>query len=210
MNIDNFYRRIEDLLWHQACLDGSMDSTVLSEQEYLEKALIEVCTTDPVTHLPNYHSFMDSLAREKKRMEREHTALALIMLEVDFPQTKKSIRTDCYLRKIAHVLCCAKKRPADLVACRQSSKFYILLPNTDISGSIYVERRIRSLIHALGISEAQVLSSDRTCFKLFLGSACIFHSRNNTSEELISKAESSLLNAKEENCNLMIYADTIF
>lgn len=114
---------------------------------------------DGLTGLANRRRFDEFLAQEWRRAIRNQTALALVMLDVDFFKRYNDhyghLAGDACLRQVAGVLRAATQRPGDLAARYGGEEFVCLLPETDTAGAWLVAERIKADLAALGLPHAQ-------------------------------------------------------
>ncbi|MFM7887897.1 MAG: diguanylate cyclase domain-containing protein, partial [Pseudanabaena sp.] len=118
--------------------------TLLQEANAKLEQLVNV---DSLTQLANRRCFDEYLKQEWQRLVRERQPLSLIMCDIDFfknyNDTYGHIAGDDCLRKVSCLIKQSVHRPADLVARYGGEEFVLVLPNTDIEGSIQVSEVIR-------------------------------------------------------------------
>ncbi|WP_335160361.1 diguanylate cyclase domain-containing protein [Nostoc sp.] len=90
-------------------------------------------------------------------------------------------------------------RPADLVARYGGEEFSVLLPNTDLAGSIKVAQNIQQAIHDRAIPHAQ--SDVKDIVTLSLGITCVIPTYDIKPDTLIASADKALYNAKQKGCD---------
>lgn len=118
----------------------------LQRVDELNRALAELATTDSLTGLRNRRAFDHSLALELAIVERHHSPLSLLMLDVDhFKRINDRLGHDAgdqVLQMIGQVLS-AGARVIDIVARVGGEEFAVLLPNTGAQGALEVAERMR-------------------------------------------------------------------
>lgn len=111
---------------------------------------------DQLTQVAARHQFDATLQMEWKRALREHSPIALILIDLDYfkvyNETYGQAEGDLCLQKVAAVLREVIQRPADLVARYGGEEFVVLLPQTDLSGATFVAETIRLQVAALEIA----------------------------------------------------------
>jgi diguanylate cyclase (GGDEF)-like protein len=114
-------------------------------QQQLEAAnqeLLRLVSMDGLTQVANRRRFDEYLDQEWRRMVREQLPLALILCDIDFFKSYNDTyghqAGDRCLQQVAQTLQTAIQRPADLVARYGGEEFAFLLPNTEVSGALYI------------------------------------------------------------------------
>lgn len=126
---------------------------VLKEKERLASELASaseklenLALADSLTHLANGRAFQGSLARDVARADRQATAIAILIVDIDDLKLINERCTqdagDAALLAVAQILVQAT-RVSDLVARLGSDEFALILPNTDVPGAHVVAERIR-------------------------------------------------------------------
>lgn len=153
----------------------------LKERHRAQKALKEanlalerLAGLDGLTQIANRRRFDEVLQEERKRLSRSKTAIALILLDVDFfkrfNDTYGHPSGDKCLQTIPRTMSANVYRPADMAARYGGEEFAVLLPETDAVGARFVAQRIRSAIHNLKIPHAT--SEAAPYVTVSLGGAC--------------------------------------
>lgn len=124
-------------------------AAVVLEHTRLYRKLETEATTDGLTGLYNYRYFMDALRREIKRAGRFGEPFAVVMLDVDnlkeYNDANGHLGGSSALCEVGHLLK-ADAREIDIVAKYGGDEFSLILPNTDIQGSIvFAERLLRRI-----------------------------------------------------------------
>jgi diguanylate cyclase (GGDEF)-like protein len=121
-----------------------------AELELRNQELDRQAHTDGLTGVHNRRHLDELLAKETARAVREHTPLALAMIDVDFFKRYNdhyghAAGDDC-LRMIARELTRTVNRPGDLVARFGGEEFAILMPNTGADGAQVVAEAARRAV----------------------------------------------------------------
>ncbi|WP_052360231.1 GGDEF domain-containing protein [Solidesulfovibrio alcoholivorans] len=160
-------------------------------------------STDALTGIANRRRFDETLEREYASHVRLKAEMSLILLDVDFFKLYNDHyghqQGDECLRRIAGVLSGCAKRPSDLVARYGGEEFVCILPDTDISGAIYVAECIRQSVMKQAIPHARSEISDRVTVSLGVTSLRC-HSETSPAH-LLEQADRYLYRAKNAGRN---------
>jgi diguanylate cyclase (GGDEF)-like protein len=107
-----------------------------------------LASVDPLTGLSNRRTFDERLDDELRAAAREKTPLALLMIDVDdfkrYNDTHGHMAGDDALRIVADATRVVTSRPRDMAARFGGEEFVIVLPGTDLDGSLTVAERVRN------------------------------------------------------------------
>lgn len=162
--------------------------------------LEELASLDPLTHLPNRRMFDSKLTEEWKRAQRGGSALAVLMIDIDyfkrFNDNYGHGAGDACLHRVAQILSDQCARVGDFVARYGGEEFIVILPNTDTEGAITVGERLRKRIEAARIPHAY--SEASPYISISLGCASAYPGLDKgTPTGLITAADNRLYKAKE-------------
>jgi diguanylate cyclase (GGDEF)-like protein/PAS domain S-box-containing protein len=161
---------------------------------------------DGLTQVANRRCFDSYLNQEWNRLTREQVPLGLILCDVDFFKVYNDLyghqAGDLCLQKVAATLQESIKRPADLVARYGGEEFAIILPNTNIQGSVEVAEAMKSNLRALQIVHEG--SQTERYITLSFGVASIIPIAHQSSSILLTAADSALYQAKKLGRNRII------
>lgn len=108
--------------------------------------LRRLTAVDSLTGIANRRAFEEAMALEWRRMMRHHTALSLLMIDVDyfkrFNDSYGHVAGDRCLRDVAQALAKRARRAGELAARYGGEEFAVLLPHTDIAAA----RRVGELM----------------------------------------------------------------
>jgi diguanylate cyclase (GGDEF)-like protein len=128
---------------------------LLFELERARGGLLQMATHDSLTQVYNRHYFMQCLANEVARAERDGGPLSLLMIDAD---EFKAINDryghalgDDVLREVARA-CMATLRPYDVLARYGGEEFVVLMPATSLAQACDIAERIRATVAALRIA----------------------------------------------------------
>ena len=206
-----------DLGAHQ-CVQLPIDYCVLSARirsavalsrqiRKLEKSneeLLQLASTDALTHVYNRRHFLAQSNTEFARAKRYGRELSIIMIDID---EFKSVN-DRYghaagdLALISLAECCRKAvRESDIIGRLGGEEFAICCPEADISGAKIIAERLRtaceeSLLH---------YQNHAFCITISLGITNIEH-HDKTIEKVMQRADTLLYKAKEagRNCSVIM------
>jgi adenylate cyclase len=158
---------------------------------------------DELTQLANRRAFNEALEREWSRCWRSHTALSIILCDVDYfklyNDTYGHLKGDECLRQVAKALKKTAARPTDLVARYGGEEFVILLSNTDCHGALKVAESIRVAVMSLQLPHSGSKVSEFVT--LSLGASTVIPSGSLLPESLVNTADLGLYEAKSKGRN---------
>lgn len=175
-------------------------------QVELEKQNIELLhlsQMDGMTGMVNRRHFDEKILIESKRAIRNKTPLGLIMLDIDhfklYNDSYGHLQGDECLIEIAKNIREQAKRPADLVARYGGEEFVLLLPETDMAGTLKVANDIRQAVERLEIPHQSSLTSEYVTVSL--GAFNCIPGPEDTPEKLLQQTDIFLYQAKETGRN---------
>ena len=181
----------------------------LDENRRLQDELRALTITDPVTGLHNRRHFDIVCATEWERARRDQRPLTVLFIDVDYFKSYNDCHghragDDC-LALVGKAVGQSLQRPADLAARYGGDEFVVLLPVTDTDGALDVAQRVLGAIAALDIPHGaspfgRVTSS--------IGVAQVVPGPNNTSQELLERADRALYAAKQAGRNRVMATPT--
>ena len=152
---------------------------------------------DGLTGLGNRRQFDTALAREHGRAQRDHTSLALLMLDADhfkaFNDTYGHQAGDDCLRAVAGALQAAVHRPGDMAVRYGGEEFAVLLPHTDEAGAVVVADGIHARVAEIGTVHA---GSPHGFVSVSIGAAVLRPTLETEADDLVRAADRALYAAK--------------
>lgn len=177
-------------------------SVVNEEVAKMNEELQRLTLVDGLTGIANRRCFDEFLAREWQRGLRWQKPISLIMADIDFfkifNDTYGHLQGDECLKTIAAALSANIKRPTDLVSRYGGEEFAIILPDTDVSGAIFIAEHIRSKVAELQIENRKVPGGVVT---VSLGAASLIPESVHSPATLIAQADKALYAAKSAGRN---------
>ncbi|WP_219115693.1 diguanylate cyclase [Janthinobacterium sp. UMAB-56] len=178
------------------------------ELEGINETLSRLASQDGLTGLANRRHFDESLMGEFNRARRGESLLGLVMIDVDYFKQYNDIyghvAGDECLRKIGKVVTYSMRRPGDLAARYGGEEMVVLLPGTDLAGTLAVAENIRLAIQSLEIEHA---GNPLGVVTVSIGVEAFspIHLENQAIE-LVEAADKALYKAKESGRNQVCHA----
>lgn len=188
-----------------ANLEAAQQETLASniKLEQANQELQKAAYLDGLTGLYNRRFFDSCLLNEWQRNQRAKTALALLMLDVDFFKRYNDgyghLQGDDCLKKVAGIVQKSVKRPGDMVARYGGEEFAVILPGTDLAGAMQVADTILQ-----SVREAQLVhafSDVAPTVTMSCGVAAIIPQAGYSIASLVSAADQALYTSKEKGRN---------
>lgn len=165
--------------------------------------LENLSTTDGLTGVANRRRFDEYLESEWRRASRSGTPLSLILLDIDdfkrYNDQYGHLAGDDCLRRVAGVVASIVRRPGDLVCRFGGEEFACILPQTTLTGAVSVASLIVMEVEKLGIMHE--CSRGGKYVTISSGVATLVPGTNQTTLELIKKADEFLYEAKNQGRN---------
>ena len=176
---------------------NEMAQQILQENVTLQRE----SSIDTLTHIANRKYFDQRLEQEFKRALREHTTMALVIVNLNefhaFNELYGRTEGDKALKKVAQALIKQCNRPSDMVARVNSDEFFILLPNTKMPEEI--AKRCLGAINSLQIPHDNSVTSN--ILMASVGCASVEAKESVQMLELVTAAKESLKQAKKHERN---------
>jgi len=175
--------------------------TQLKMIEYI-RTIEKLCMLDALTGLPNRRGFDTRMNVEWGRSYREKKTLGLIMLDIDkfkiYNDTYGHPQGDILLQAVADVINKTLNRPADFASRWGGEEFMILLPDTDLEGTVKIAEKLR-----INVKDTIVPCTDgiNTSTTISLGADAIIPEDDDSSGEFIAGIDKLLYAAKNNGRN---------
>ncbi len=171
------------------------------EKQYLLKHFRRMALIDSLTQISNRRHFDEILSQEIRASERNGHPLSVILIDVDFfkklnDSLGHQVGDDC-LVALAKVLTSIANRPRDLAARYGGEEFVILLPDTDLDGSLIIAEKLKQ-----GLADIKLLHPDSEVSGWVTVSQGVCQWQDGMKlEPLMSRADKLLYQAKSEGRN---------
>lgn len=180
---------------------------MINESIELRYELERTSLFDGLTRVSNRRHFEQHFDEEWRRARRNHTELAVILIDVDHFKAYNDYYGhqggDEALIAVGQILKGSVKRARDMVARYGGEEFAAILPDTDLEGAKVVAEAMlegfsrEHIPHATSPTAKHLTAS--------LGVAVCLVERHISSNELVVAADQALYNAKEAGRNRIIY-----
>lgn len=184
---------------------------IFKMNEILAKIQIKrLSLTDQLTGLANRRLMDDIFRKEWSRCRRDKKPLGVLMADVDFfksfNDTYGHQAGDECLRQVGQVFKDMARRSGDLAARYGGEEFLMILPDTNLSGTIKIADEIRTAIERLQITNR---TGRNKVLTVSLGAASETPSSNGSIQSLIKAADAALYKAKLEGRNRVAFAKDV-
>jgi diguanylate cyclase (GGDEF)-like protein len=186
-------------------LEALLLALALADRNRAMSALIAL---DGLTGIANRRSFDGAMSRAWDRSRRSHTALGVLMIDVDhfkrYNDTHGHQAGDEILRRVAGGVQEAVLRPDDVAARYGGEEFAIVLPLAEGEASRLVGERVRQNVRALAIPYPEAPSGVVT---VSVGVASTRPAESGMGpSELLASADAALYQAKREGRDRVVLA----
>lgn len=145
----------QELITTQQALNTELDTMVRQRTEELEAAnerLVELSTVDGLTGLRNRRYFDEGLEREYRNAFRNKLSIGILIMDIDHFKSVNDTYGhpfgDLCLKEMSEIARTSVRRPHDIVARYGGEEFVVLLPNTDLAGTLHIASVIRDRVKA--------------------------------------------------------------
>lgn len=174
---------------------------VFMAKERADQANLRLASQDPLTGAANRRALMQALETELARASRQHTPLALLMVDIDHFK-----RVNDHYGHLAgdHVLR-QRLRAPDVLGRYGGEEFMVLLPGTGLHGAAQLAEHLRQAVQAAPCE----WQGQRIPFTVSIGVAASADTPadpSRTSEALLQAADQALYRAKDDGRNRVALA----
>lgn len=183
------------------------DITERIKVEYKLKAenrkLEQLAMVDSLTGVANRRTFDYILSKEWSRGLRSRLPLGMLFIDIDYFKLYNDLyghqQGDEALRMVASILKSSLGRSGDLIARYGGEEFAVILPETDLEGSVWVGHTLREQILSAKLPhKGSPIGANLT---ISVGCASQVPSRDVSADELVLAADRALYAAKEKGRN---------
>lgn len=176
---------------------------LLYDLEAARAKLLQAATIDAVTQINNRNYFVTRFALEVTRAQREHTPLALALIDLDhFKNINDSLghtAGDLVLKDVAQAIR-GVVRPYDVVARYGGDEFVLLMPGITTSHACAIADRIRDTVACLDVHGSQ--SALKTTVSVGISSLAA----REDGGSFMERADAALYQAKQTGRNRWVCA----
>jgi len=166
---------------------------------------------DGLTGISNRRSYDEALEREWRKIQRNASRLAVIMIDIDefkaYNDNYGHGAGDECLRKVAGAIKSAVQRPGDFVGRYGGEEFVVLLPECDQEGVLKVAEKIRRRVNGLNIPHAFSTTTDHVTVSL--GCESMQYETGTSSADFLRKVDQALYSAKEQGRDRVVAATNV-
>jgi diguanylate cyclase (GGDEF)-like protein len=194
--------------YHRNFLDTLLNQvSMVAANSLLHRSIREMARTDGLTGLLNHRTFMEKLAEEHKRIDRDPRPFSILLVDIDFFKRVNDAYGhpvgDVALTRVAEVL---KEvvRGSDFVARYGGEEFAAGMVDTDSRGAHQMAERVRKIV------EDTVITVGRAVFKITLSiGVASFPVDSAKVEDLVGLSDEALYHAKRTGRNrVSLYKDS--
>ncbi len=172
--------------------------------------LKQLAAFDSLTQLSNRRRFEQILQKEWRRLSRERSPLGLIICEIDYfllyTETYGHLSGEFCLQLLADAVRQAIKRPADIAFRYSAEAFALLLPHTDLAGTLHVARMIQH--NVIGLDLEHKTSPVAQTLTLSMGTSSLVPRTDLQHQLLVELAQYALNQAKTNGYNQIMAANS--
>lgn len=172
----------------------------ISERFKAEKLLVELATTDPLTHLYNRRHYFELAEREIARAKRYQRPLSCIMIDIDYFKEINDAFGHLFGDKVLQGMvsrCQETIREVDIFARYGGDEFIMLLPEADLDHGKQLADRL-----CIDFRDRPLLSNGKEISTtLSLGVASMNGDDSLTLDSLLNRADEALYDAKRRGRN---------
>ncbi|MDO6541828.1 GGDEF domain-containing protein [Photobacterium sanguinicancri] len=176
------------------------------ENNRLMRKLSDMAARDQLTDIHNRRFFEYELDKQFQRTKRTQSELGLVMIDIDhfknYNDKLGHVEGDKCIRTVAKVIQQSLKRSTDSVSRYGGEEFVVLLPNTDLAGTLQVVKRIKTNL----ANKAMVHPDSNTCEWVTVSQGIAQWRQHIGPESLIKEADSYLYKAKQLGRNQYYYS----
>ncbi len=200
--LNNLFSQVSERNKTLLKLNESLEEKVAARTEELSKVnahLERLSLTDALTGLPNRRDAMRQLSLVWKEAVQSDLSLVCIMIDADHfkevNDTYGHAAGDRVLQELAATLQ-HSFRNDDIVCRLGGDEFFVICPNTDLDGGVYIAELVR-----MKVSELRVATGGKSWHGSISVGVAAHNSNSTTYEELVQMADAAVYTAKRDGRN---------
>jgi diguanylate cyclase (GGDEF)-like protein len=187
--------------YHKNFLDTLLNQVAMVlDNSILHRSIRDMARTDGLTGLLNHRTFMEKLAEEYKRLDRDPRPFSLLLMDIDkFKNVNDKYGHpvgDVAIKTVARVLK-DTARGSDFVARYGGEEFAVGMVDTDSKGAEQMGERIRTILEKTPVTR---VSDGELRVTISIGVSS-FPSDTTNSAALVTMADNALYHAKRTGRN---------
>jgi two-component system cell cycle response regulator len=187
--------------YHRNFLDTLLNQvSMVLDNSILHRSIRDMARTDGLTGLLNHRTFMEKLAEEYKRLDRDPRPFSLLLMDIDkFKNVNDKYGHpvgDVAIKTVARVLK-DTARGSDFVARYGGEEFAVGMVDTDSKGAEQMGERIRTILEKTPVTR---VSDGELRVTISIGVSS-FPSDTTNSAALVTMADNALYHAKRTGRN---------
>lgn len=180
-----------------------------AELTRINNKLERLATHDGLTGLANRRLLDDRLLHEWHSLKREEKPLSVIMCDIDYFKSFNDYyghqKGDTCLIEVAKAIRTCLHQPDDVAGRYGGEEFLIILPNTDIQGSMSVAAKIKETLADMALAHAKSNVAEHVT--LSFGVASVVPKEGIDPERIVSFSDEALYQAKRHGRNRICTPD---
>lgn len=177
----------------------------IEKRKLVERQLYDISRRDSLTSLFNRRYFDEVLETELGRAYRGHTALSLVMLDVDYFKEYNDhyghVAGDNCLIEVAQLIEQQANRKGDLVARYGGEEFAVILPGIDANGALAFAQRLQTYIEQKKLEHSATKLTTLKSVTISAGVTTVIPLMKHSPDKIIEQADTALYQAKKEGRN---------
>ncbi len=176
----------------------------IKELEHELMQISELVREDQLTGALNRRGLDETIDRELKRADRNHSPLSVALLDIDnFKKLNDALGHQAGDRALTHLINVIKEtlRPTDAVGRYGGEEFVIILPDTDLEAAIEAMQRLQR-----DLTKKFFLHNNERILVTFSAGVAL-RGENEDQEDLVGRADKAMYQAKQAGKNRVIAAE---
>jgi len=181
----------------------------LGDYKILAENILELTTystKDQLTNIPNRRSFDNRLDMEWKKAIREGKPISILMIDIDkfkvYNDTFGHHQGDVALQSVALTIKNSLNRVFDFAARWGGEEFVVLLPSTELEGTLHIGEKIRAEVENMVIPCENPIGNKVT---ISVGANIVYPHLHDSKEKFVEVADEALYKAKEAGRNRVVH-----